>query len=222
MGKKFAYVPTASEQIELVRQAKAGDRSALNTLVAGQNGLVRNLALSIAQNNKRAEIDDLVQEGLLAVVDAARWFDPDRGFQFDTYAADCIRRRMGRFLKMRRNQLLPQDEQQLRGEPSAIESALDPHSVEESDSLADRLQRCMSLARLSGPQRQVIEICHREHKRPSYTRISELTGWSVQDVMQLYHSAMSRLLEVFGPDEDEELPIPMIQRAHNLHRKRAA
>ncbi len=88
----------AHEQLELARLAKAGDRDALAELLDSQNGLIRQVALVHARQGCHLEMDDLIQEGSLAVMDAAKWFNPDRGYLFSTYAGDCIRRRLYRYV----------------------------------------------------------------------------------------------------------------------------
>jgi len=107
--------------LECLIRAKKGHRSALNEVCASMLGLVRRLAASFYRTDSRAELDDLVQEGLLAVVGAVRWFDPERGFRFSTYAGDCIRRRMARYMGKRGVQPLPQEPARVRG-VSALES----------------------------------------------------------------------------------------------------
>jgi RNA polymerase sigma factor (sigma-70 family) len=93
--------PSPEEQLQLARRAKAGDRGAFASLIVSQSGLVKQIALSYAKQAVHVELDDLIQEGHIAVIDAARWFDPNRGYRFTTYAGDCIRRRLLRWSQTR-------------------------------------------------------------------------------------------------------------------------
>ena len=105
MSEQSIPVASADEQAALAARAKSGDRAAMAGICASQNGLVKQIAVSYARQSPHVEIDDLIQEGYLAVMDAAKWFDPSKGFKFSTYAADCIRRRLFRYLGSR--QVMP-------------------------------------------------------------------------------------------------------------------
>lgn len=54
----------------------------------------RPLVYSIASRFHGLEFDDLVQEGMLGLWNAARHFDPSQGSSFGAFAALCIQRRM--------------------------------------------------------------------------------------------------------------------------------
>ncbi len=58
------------------------------------------LVASIARSftTDRNTLMDLVQEGNLALMNAARYFDPERGCAFSTFAATAIRRQIGEYL----------------------------------------------------------------------------------------------------------------------------
>jgi RNA polymerase primary sigma factor len=82
-------VPTPEEEMELGRRIKAGDTEAVHELVE------RNLrfVLQVAGKYKGSDIPltDLINEGNLGLIHAARKFDPDRGARFITYAVWWIR-----------------------------------------------------------------------------------------------------------------------------------
>lgn len=75
---------------ELVALCRKEDRLALTELIKRFVPSVRKRAESFAGGNP----DDLMQEGFLALLDAVRNFDPDRGAGFTTFALSCIRNRM--------------------------------------------------------------------------------------------------------------------------------
>ena len=82
-------VPTPEEEMELGRRIKAGDTEAAHELVE------RNLrfVLQVAGKYKGSDVPltDLINEGNLGLIHAARKFDPDRGARFITYAVWWIR-----------------------------------------------------------------------------------------------------------------------------------
>jgi RNA polymerase primary sigma factor len=82
-------VPTPEEELELGRRIKAGDTEAVHELVE------RNLrfVLQVAGKYKGSDVPltDLINEGNLGLIHAARKFDPDRGARFVTYAVWWIR-----------------------------------------------------------------------------------------------------------------------------------
>lgn len=85
----------ATEQDYLRRIQETGEPAALDALLVSHVRLV----LSIAQKYTRhgLAIDDLVAEGNLGLVEAARRFDRSRGTRFSTYAAWWIRALIRRY-----------------------------------------------------------------------------------------------------------------------------
>ena len=63
-------------------------------LIEECQGLVRSLALQIKTKAPASiELDDLISYGQIGLAEAARDFDPDRGFRFSTFAYYRMRRR---------------------------------------------------------------------------------------------------------------------------------
>lgn len=76
----------------LAVRAQRGDRRAFDRLVLSHVPLV--FAIAFEFRNLGLAADELLSEGLLGLVKAARDFDPDRGTRLATYAALWIRARM--------------------------------------------------------------------------------------------------------------------------------
>lgn len=89
--------PLLSEQVErdLVARAQAGDRAALDALLAAHMRLVYSVARSYAKHG--VPMEDLVAEGMLALCEAARRFDPSRGFRFATCGRCWLKAHLRRY-----------------------------------------------------------------------------------------------------------------------------
>jgi RNA polymerase primary sigma factor len=87
---------TGTEEIELSRRMRLGDKAAGRRLV--QTNL--RLVVSIAKRyrNHGLPFQDLIQEGTLGLMRAAEKFDPERGYKFSTYATWWIRQSISRAL----------------------------------------------------------------------------------------------------------------------------
>ena len=80
------------EEHELGKRIQRGDGRALETLVLSNISLVNSLAKKYAPFG--LPMEDLVGEGTLGLVEAARRFDPYRGTRFTTYAVWSVKRAM--------------------------------------------------------------------------------------------------------------------------------
>jgi RNA polymerase primary sigma factor len=79
-----------AEEIRLARRSERGDRSARETMIESNLGLVRSIAATF--RSASLSFDDLVQDGTVGLVQAVERFDHRRGVRFSTYAAWWIRR----------------------------------------------------------------------------------------------------------------------------------
>src|SRR4051812_15074866 len=83
---------TQADEIRLARRIERGDRSARETMIESNLGLVRAIARTFRGTS--LSFDDLVQDGTVGLVQAVERFDHRRGARFSTYAAWWIRRAM--------------------------------------------------------------------------------------------------------------------------------
>src|SRR5207247_5356733 len=80
-----------TEEIDLAKKIRAGDPDALQELVK------RNLrfVISVAKKyqNRGLPLIDLIGEGIVGLLTAARKFDPDQGVKFISYAVFCLKKK---------------------------------------------------------------------------------------------------------------------------------
>ena len=96
---------SADEEIRLSKLAKAGDEAAFDRLIAAHFRLV--LAIAHELRSYGLPLDELVAEGMLGLVEAARRFDDERGVRLAVYAAWWIRAYMRRYTLSNRRIVRP-------------------------------------------------------------------------------------------------------------------
>lgn len=108
LGKLEMISP--EEETELAGRIKAGDEEAFRRLVEANLRFVVSVAKQY--QNRGLDLTDLINEGNLGLMKAARKFDPIRGFKFISYAVWWIRQQIlqalsdqGRLIRLPLNQV---------------------------------------------------------------------------------------------------------------------
>jgi RNA polymerase primary sigma factor len=183
----------AKEKIEEMRRRAIYNR---NRLVQSNLRLVVSIAKKFA--DRRNAFDDLLSEGIAALLRAVEKFDYDRGFRFSTYATKAVQRTLYRLVMQRqaeRSKFVVIDgpglEQQPREEAAGTMSEHRWHQLQSA--LADMMARL-------DPREQVI-VKHRFglDEQRSVTTLQGLAaqlGVCKERVRQLEQRAIAKLREM--------------------------
>jgi RNA polymerase sigma factor (sigma-70 family) len=125
---------TAAEEQRLALLAREGDRGARNHMVEANVALVAHLARRLRPASSSVSHADLVQEGVLGLMQAVERFDPDRGLRFSTYASWWIR---GSILRALRSATASVS---LTGDDGLVEDVEDVDAADPLDGLAREVE----------------------------------------------------------------------------------
>ncbi len=228
-----------SEEIELARKIKKGDQRALERLTKANLRFVVSVAKQY--QNQGLSLGDLINEGNLGLIKAAKRFDETRGFKFISYAVWWIRQSIlqalaeqSRVVRLPLNRVgalnkigkaFSNLEQEFEREPSATEIAeeleMTPFEVSDTLKISGR-HISMDAPFNQGEDNRLLDVIQNEHQpSPDFTLMIESLKIEIERAL---HTLTLREAEVvklyFGLDREHPLTLEEIGEKFNLTRER--
>lgn len=145
-----------------------------------------------AYRSSGVPLDDLRQEALLGLLDAARKYSPDKGTHFSTYAAFWIKKRLLQAVKRDARYISSEG----GGRPPKETDYTDPVDSR-ADNDTSRDPRLDLPQGLSDAEREILTLCYRDQL--TLSEIARRTGISVERVKQLRGKALRRIRAGMDP-----------------------
>lgn len=230
---------TADEEVQLAKRIKQGDQVALERLTKANLRFVVSVAKQY--QNQGLTLGDLINEGNVGLIKAARRFDETRGFKFISYAVWWIRQsilqslaeqsrivrlplnRVGSISKV--NQAYAVLEQKLEREPSAEEIAeITELTAQDVATTMKSSRRHMSMdaPMISGEDNTLLDVIYDEDQLgPDNDLISESLCKDVQRSLSTLTDREALVLQqYYGLNGTQALTLEEIGENINLTRER--
>lgn len=230
---------TPEEEIELTRQIKQGDQESLHRLIRANLRFVVKVAKEY--QNQGLPLTDLINEGNLGLIKAAKRFDETRGFKFISYAVWWIRQsilkslaeysrvvrlplnRVGLISKV--NQLVRTLEQEYNREPSfeEISNSLEisiPDISEAMSSSAFHISLDQPIQRSEdGTMKEIIH--NPDSKMPDRDLVKESLRQEIRRVLKSLAPREEKIIKMyFGVDYERPYTLEEIGERLKLTRER--
>ena len=230
---------TPQEEIDLARRIKKGDQKALEKLTKANLRFVVSVAKQY--QNQGLSLGDLINEGNLGLIKAAKRFDETRGFKFISYAVWWIRQSIlqalaeqSRIVRLPLNRVGALNkigkafstlEQEFEREPSASELAeeLDMSLFEVSDTLKiSGRHLSMDAPFAQGEDNWLLDVIQ-DQRQPSPDSIlmDESLKIEVKRALATLSEREAQVIRLyFGLDQEHSLTLEEIGEKFNLTRER--
>lgn len=150
------------------------------------------LIKSLARRLCHAEVDDLAQEGRIAMLTAIRLFDENKGTQLWTYARPFVLGAMLRFLLQQSKEPSSPSNEDMSEIESEEPNAED--SILETEERVEQRRRLMhALESLTEKEREIIFM--RFHEERAFRAMADALGINVERVHTAYKGAIVSLRE---------------------------
>ncbi|NMB83081.1 MAG: RNA polymerase sigma factor RpoD/SigA [Ignavibacteria bacterium] len=230
---------TPEDEIFLAIQIKKGDQKALEKLVKANLRFVVSVAKQY--QNQGLSLGDLINEGNLGLIKAAKRFDETRGFKFISYAVWWIRQSIlqalaeqSRIVRLPLNRVGALNkigkaysnlEQEYEREPSAHELAqeLSMDISEVSDTLKISGRHVSMDAPFSqGEENRLLDVLSSDEiPSPDYTLMSESLRREIERVLSSLSDREAEVIKLyFGLNKEHSLTLEEIGEKFNLTRER--
>jgi len=230
---------TPEQEIELAVRMKKGDQAALEQLTKANLRFVVSVAKQY--QNQGLSLGDLINEGNLGLIKAARRFDETRGFKFISYAVWWIRQsilqalaeqsrivrlplnRVGAINKIGRT--YSSLKQEFEREPSAeeIAEALEMDVQEISDTLRiSSKQISVDAPFVSGEENSLLDVIEDiQQPSPDTELISESLKEEIKSVLSILPDREAEVIKLyFGLEGEYAMTLEEIGEKFNLTRER--
>jgi RNA polymerase primary sigma factor len=230
---------TPQEEIELARRIKKGDQKALEKLTKANLRFVVSVAKQY--QNQGLSLGDLINEGNLGLIKAAKRFDETRGFKFISYAVWWIRQSIlqalaeqSRIVRLPLNRVGALNkigkafsalEQEFEREPSASELAeeLDMSLFEVSDTLKiSGRHLSMDAPFAQGEDNRLLDVIQDQRTpTPDSDLMSDSLKEEVRRALKTLSEREAQVIRLyFGLDQEHSLTLEEIGEKFNLTRER--
>ncbi len=230
---------TPQEEIELARKIKKGDQKSLEKLTKANLRFVVSVAKQY--QNQGLSLGDLINEGNLGLIKAAKRFDETRGFKFISYAVWWIRQSIlqalaeqSRIVRLPLNRVGALNkigkafsalEQEFEREPSASELAeeLDMSLFEVSDTLKiSGRHLSMDAPFAQGEDNRLLDVIQDQRTpSPDSKLIEESLKKEVREALNTLSDREAQVIRLyFGLDQEHSLTLEEIGEKFNLTRER--
>lgn len=230
---------TPDEEIELAVRIKKNDQKALEILVKANLRFVVSVAKQY--QNQGLTLGDLINEGNLGLIKAAKRFDETRGFKFISYAVWWIRQSIlqalaeqSRIVRLPLNRVGALNkigkaynnlEQEFEREPSAQELAqeLEMDISEVSDTLKISGRAVSMDAPFSqGEENRLLDVLPSEEiPAPDFTLMSESLKSEIERALSTLSEREAEVIKLyFGLKKEHSLTLEEIGEKFNLTRER--
>jgi len=232
---------TSEQEIELAERIREGDQEALDILTKANLRFVVSVAKQY--QNKGLSLNDLINEGNLGLIKAAKKFDETRGFKFISYAVWWIRQsimqaiadqsrmvrlplnRVGALTKI--SKAASQLEQELERKPTAQEIAQELDMPVEDVSYA--LRHAGRHVSMDAPISQGDDnksslldlLSNNEQPSPDYTLMDDSLKNDIESALSTLSEREAQVIKLyFGLDNEHSATLEEIGEMLNLTRER--
>jgi len=229
---------TPSDEIELAVNIKKGDRIALEKLVKANLRFVVSVAKQY--QNQGLSLGDLINEGNLGLIKAAKRFDETRGFKFISYAVWWIRQSIlqalaeqSRIVRLPLNRVGALNkigkaysnlEQEYEREPSATEIAqeleMDIDDVAEALKISGK-HVSMDAPFQTGEENRLLDVIENDQPSPDNALMSESLRSEIERALSTLTEREGEVIKLyFGLYTEHSLTLEEIGEKFNLTRER--
>jgi RNA polymerase primary sigma factor len=230
---------TAEKEIDLAIKIKRGDQGALEDLTKANLRFVVSVAKQY--QNQGLSLGDLINEGNLGLIKAAKRFDETRGFKFISYAVWWIRQSIlqalaeqSRIVRLPLNRVGALNkigkaysnlEQEFEREPNALEIAqeldMDVNEIADALKISSR-HVSMDAPFTQGEENRLLDIIENEElPNPDSVLMTESLKTEIERVLSSLSEREAEVIKLyFGLNKEHSLTLEEIGERFNLTRER--